>query len=182
MRVSVVGLYAFILATATAVAGCGSSAGIPPPTGAALGDAIRRDGRPWMDAKFKKQTLLYVSNTNGVVNVYEYWTHKLVGVLTKFTQPAGSCADKGGDVYIVDYQAQTISEYAHGGKKPIDVINDSYYPYACSVDRTTGDLAVANYRQPYYSLTKLGYETGNLAIYKSGKGKPTYYPRMNFAT
>ena len=135
-----------------------------------------------MDAKFKKQTLLYVSNTNGVVNVYEYWTHKLVGVLTKFTQPAGSCADKGGDVYIVDYQAQTISEYAHGGKKPIDVINDSYYPYACSVDRTTGDLAVANYRQPYYSLTKLGYETGNLAIYKSGKGKPTYYPRMNFAT
>ncbi len=70
----------------------------------------------------KQRDLLYVSNADGTVSVYRYWQRTLVGVLTNFTQPMGECADAAGDVYITDYAASTISEYAHGGTKPIRVL------------------------------------------------------------
>jgi hypothetical protein len=176
MRFSRFGLHSCGLAVAGALAGCGGF-GPMPPQGGAIGNSgiAQLDGGTWVAAGLGKQTVLYVSNGNGVVNVYEYWTHKLVGVLTKFTQPAGECVDKSGDVYIVDYQAKTISEYVHGGKKPIEVIQDSYQPLACSVDRTTGNLAVANYGETYADGEPAYEGDGNLAIYLHGKGKPTFY-------
>ncbi len=174
MRVSDLRIFGITLATAAALAGCGGSASLTPPDAATLSGPARPDGRSWMAAGQTNQDLLYVSNKNGVVNVYRYWQHKLVGVLTNFTQPAGACADKAGNVYIVDYLGKTVSEYAHGGTKPMRVISDSYMPFACSVDRTTGNLAVANYGQAY-DLNDPAYKGGNLAVYLHAKGKPTYY-------
>jgi hypothetical protein len=88
--------------------------------------------------------------------------------LTNFTSPYGACVGKAGVVYIVDYNAKKISEYAHGGTKPLHVIDDSpNEPIGCAVDRATGNLAVANYDEGYY---------GNLAIYPHGRGKPATYP------
>jgi hypothetical protein len=53
-----------------------------------------------------------------------------------------------------------IAEYAHGGTAPLRIIADPYgYPTGCSVDNTTGKLAVANFLSP--SIAPLG----NLAVY-----------------
>src|SRR5580704_1128033 len=109
-----------------------------------------RNGRrvSWMTKGMNDIDLLYVSNANGFVNVYRFWQHTLVGVLTNFTQPTGECADAAGNVYIVDHSTSKIYEYAHGGTKAIKTLDDSASsPDGCSVDHNTGNLAVAN--DPY---------------------------------
>ena len=73
----------------------------------------------WMSPDAKSVDLLYVSNSNAEVTVYQYWRHNLVGVLTSFNQPKGICADNNQNIYVADYSGQEIDEYAHGGTKPI---------------------------------------------------------------
>lgn len=148
------------------------SAGATVPYAAAANAATA--GRTLRSPSWMKpavnQELLYVSNANGIVNVYRYWQHDLVGELTDFTQPEGECADAKGDVYITDYSTGDIDEYAHGGTTALRVIDESgYNPYACAIDPKTGDLAVANYGKGGY------YTQGSLAIYAHAKGEPTYY-------
>ena len=123
--------------------------------------------KSWMDAGLKNQDLLYVTNQNGLVNVYRYSQHTLVGVLTDFEQPMGECIDASGHVYITDYQADEIAEYAHGVKKPIYIIKDSDGPYGCAVDPRTGNLAVANFGPLY--------KNGNFEVYVHARGKPIIY-------
>ncbi|MGC2404789.1 MAG: hypothetical protein WA431_00055, partial [Candidatus Cybelea sp.] len=142
------------------LAGCGGvSQTLPQPLLSA----------PPLDRKLKQRDLLYISNGNGTVNVYRYWQRTLVGVLTNFTQPEGECADQAGNVYIADYAEQKTFEYAHGGKKPINSIDDApYNPYDCSVDPSTGNLAIASSAYGYYT-------PGSIAIYPNGSGKPIFY-------
>jgi len=120
-----------------------------------------------MDGGLKNQDLLYVTNQNGLVNVYRYQQHTLAGVLTDFEQPMGECVDASGNVYITDYQANRVEEYVHGAKKPTYVIKDTYGPYGCAIDPKTGNLALANFG-PYD-------EDGNLEIYVHARGKPIIY-------
>lgn len=161
-----------ICLAAAVLEGCGSSRALGPAPVAPEPQA-HYTGPSWTAAGLADHDLLYVTNGNGLVSVYRYWQHTLVGVLTKFVSPAGECVDKAQNVYITDLGAETVVEYAHGGKKPIATIDDSpYEPYACSVDPKTGNLAVANYETYGYSYNN---NTGNIAIYPHGKGKPTYY-------
>lgn len=72
-------------------------------------------------------------------------------------------------MYITDRVAENIVEYAHGGTSPIAVINDyGFQDYACSVDPTTGNLAVAN------SYQRDG-NAGGIAIFPPGGGEPHNY-------
>ena len=87
----------------------------------------------------------------------------------------GECVDGAGDVYITDYQAQTIDEYAHGSTKQLRAISDSYKPYGW---QSTQDrrLAVANFGETYEAGLRSAYVgEGNLAIYVHAKGQPIYY-------
>lgn len=162
-------LWAAILAM---LAACGASptqngawAAVPPNAGSLL---RLTHGASWM-AGPAKEDLLYISDGNGEVTVYRYWQRKIVGLLTDFTQPMGECVDKSGDVFITDYAEQHIVEYRHGATKPIRTLNDApYTPYACSVDFSTGNLAVAN-------LNGGSSNEGNVAIYAHASGVPTYY-------
>jgi len=127
-------------------------------------------GPSWMDAGAAGKYLLYVSNGNGIVNVYRYWQRNLVGELTNFSQPKGQCSDRSGNVYITDYGSYSIVEYAHGATDPIRTIDDSpYRPYACAIDPKTGSLAVANYSEDS------SYTQGNVAVYAHARGKPVFY-------
>jgi DNA-binding beta-propeller fold protein YncE len=127
-----------------------------------------------MDVGTKNETLLYVTNSDGLVSVYRYWQHTLVGVLTPFRMPLGECVDAAGDVYIADYSEKALLEYAHGSAKPLRRILDTgFHPYGCAVDPATGNLAVANYEDTTYS--GYGDDTGNVAIYLGAKGNPVYY-------
>ncbi|MGA8384651.1 MAG: hypothetical protein WB687_05100 [Candidatus Cybelea sp.] len=119
-----------------------------------------------IDGNQAKQDLLYVSNNNDEVTVYDYSSQKLVGILTDFTQPRGECVDGRGNVYITDTSAERVLEFAHGGKKPIEKYDDSPdSPYACAIDPTTGDLAVANDDG----------SSGNIAIWSNGTSQRTTY-------
>jgi hypothetical protein len=145
------------------------------------GKSIHPDQRrSWMspDAK-KKNMLLYISDeVTDDAYVYTYRggnrVGKLVGTLSGFNVPAGECVDKVGDVFITNSQAQTVSEYAHGGTTPIATLNDlsGEFPFACSVDPTTGNLAVTN----LFSA----YGAGNIAIFANAQGTPAIYSGAAF--
>ena len=66
--------------------------------------------------------------------------------LTGFATPYGECVDEKGDVFILNFDGESIVEYAHGGTAPIATLNDpGEKPSGCSVNPATGDLAVTNF-------------------------------------
>jgi hypothetical protein len=118
--------------------------------------------------------LLYVSDTGtSDVYVFSYPQGTLQQTLTGFTDPAGECVDKRGNVFITNTGASNIVEYAHGGSTPIAMLNDpGYFPVGCSIDPTTGNLAVTN-------DTTVSGGQGDLVIYEGAKGKP--HARFTYA-
>jgi hypothetical protein len=129
--------------------------------------------KSWMNPDAKDtQYLLYTSDeATGTVNVYAHRSNgKLVGQLTGFQFPYGECIDASSNVYIADFAANDIVEYAHGGTTPINTIQDRYgFPIGCSVDPTTGDLAVANFEGVGKTCM------GGIVIYKDATGKGKLY-------
>ena len=118
---------------AALVSGCGGSQS-SPLNAPAIGASANRT-QSWIDPAAKKQSLLYVSSvlTNDVY-IYSYKTQQLVGTLTGFSTPYGICADKAGNVWIVNDGAQQVVEYAHGGTSPILTLSDpGEYPEGCAV-------------------------------------------------
>src|SRR5579863_4497346 len=132
----------FVAAAAALLQGCGG----PQVMGAQAGTNAAGARSPVKAAASK--ILLYVSDVEtGTVQFYDYPDPKQsVGELTGFGAPMGLCSDASGNVWITDGKNQNIVEYAHGGTSAIGTVSDSgYAPYACSVDPTTGNLAVSNH-------------------------------------
>jgi hypothetical protein len=144
------------------LAGCGAPRPIGAPGAIAVAPGQKLEGS-WMRADAKSGDLLYVSNPgNDTVTVYGYQSRKLVGTLDGFSSPAGLCADTAGDVWITNEGEHDVIEYAHGGTQPIQTLDDgSEQPSACSVDKTTGNLAVLN--------------ADDVAVYSDASGSPTLY-------
>jgi hypothetical protein len=118
--------------------------------------------------------LLYVSGRSRVgpgrseVYVYSYPTGKQLATLTGLDQPSGECVDKAGNIFVTNNGGTRIFEYAHGGKTPIARLEDpAIQPSDCSVDPTTGNLAVTNFQGVN--------DRGSVSIYKRAKGTPTVY-------
>jgi hypothetical protein len=147
---------------ATLLAGCGGShlpvgmAGVQPNS---VSDSIAMTGprsvvrskqpdhgRSWMLPEAKRaKKLLYVSDWGTEdVFVYDYKTGALVGTLTNLESPYGQCVDKKGDVWIVSRSGGYVVKYAHGGSEPLKKVTTDQQPIGCSVDPTTGNLAVAS--------------------------------------
>lgn len=170
--------YALSIGVAAAfLTSCGGSQppigapGAMPQTSAFATHADR--GTSWMRPEAKGQDLLYWSSNGSSVRVYRYWVRKRVGTLTGFSETWGMCVDPAQDVYIVDYKAEKIIEYAHGEPKRMRVVDDSpYQPVGCAVNPDNGDLAIANHQTGPSG-------TGNIAIYREAKGKPTLYQDPN---
>ncbi|MBV8530909.1 MAG: hypothetical protein JO104_06295 [Candidatus Eremiobacteraeota bacterium] len=112
--------------------------------------------------------LLYVTNYYAN-DVLVYSNNKLVGTLTGFNGPDGICTDLAGDVWITNNLAGNAVEYAHGGTAPVSMVSDpNVYPLGCSVDPTTGNLAIAN-------IYATKGTQGSIAIYAGAQGPPAYY-------
>lgn len=154
-------------ALSSLLAGCGgalpSNSAVAPLDGAPLGTS-------WFRSDAKSTALLYETNGNdGTVHAYSYPSGTLEGELTGFKEPYGACTDKMGNVWIVDDEASSITQYAHGASKPTRTLSDSgEYPAGCSVDPATGNLAVMN-----YETTARGQ--GGISIYRKAKGSPKSY-------
>jgi hypothetical protein len=159
---------------AAMLVGCGARNPYPDPTGSS--GVMPQIPRSSMLPQAKAGALLYVSNyRNGTVNVYTYPEGSQVDTLTGFAKPLGECADAAGDVFIANSADRDIVEYAHGGSEPIATLNDSvYYPNGCSVDPTTGNLAVSN------GQSKKRDGSGSIAIYPHAQGKPKYYTGVQY--
>ena len=129
--------------------------------------------RSWMSPDSKKQTLLYVSDQKtGDVYVYSYPAGNLVGTLTGFAAPYGQCTDKSGNVFIAQFEASEVTEYAHGGTSPIQTLSlPGQYPMGCSVDPKTGNLAVATFVSDNYP--------GGISIFHHATGTPKEYQAPN---
>jgi hypothetical protein len=171
----------WLVAAAVAVALCAgcaavsTSGGTFAPAGSGANGATTVTRSAWMQPDAQRKSLLYVSSvlTNDVY-VYSYANQTLVGTLTGFKQPYGLCVDKTGDVWIVDDGAQQIVEYKHGGASPIATLSDpGEYPEGCSVDPTTGNLAVTN----FYSTSG----NGSVSIYANASGEPKIYSDSSIA-
>ncbi len=165
---------AYCLSVALALlAGCvGSQPPIAVPGAILQGSAIATHADPsksWMlpEAKTIKR-LLYISDDGnssaGQVLVYDYNSGDLVGTLSGFQRPWGQCVDSKGDVWIADLDADTVSEYAHGGITAIGSVR-AISPGGCAIS-TNGDLAVT-------AQSRSGPD--ELEIWKNARGEPSIY-------
>jgi hypothetical protein len=159
-----------LCAAASASAGCGSqpqsaASALLPFESSAPAHLARPQSR--MPSRTKRERLLYVSDEFGNVDFYSYPDGRYRGELHAGS-PRGLCSDKTGDVFVVDAEAEVdeIDEYSYGGTSPINILYDfGYYPFGCSVDPTTGNVAVAG-----------GTRTAaNIAVYAKGQGSPKHY-------
>jgi hypothetical protein len=158
--------------------------GAPPPQGfvpsasVQSGSALHDRGGSWILPEAKKSDLLYVSDLLAqVVDIYTYGHgYKLVGELTGFFNPEGLCVDKKGNAYVTNDTSEgvyQITEYAHASTSPIRTLNDpDGRANGCSVDPTTGNLAVADFWGPSEII-------GNVAVYPKASGTPTSYSNPN---
>jgi hypothetical protein len=162
-----------VYVTAALLAGCGGS---QPPIGApgavpqASAIATHADrGKSWMLPEAKRKDLLYLAEFGPNVFVYSYPEGKHVGTLTGFGAAPYECADKSGDVFIASFQGSNegIYEYAHGGAQPINFLPLSG-AFACSVDPTTGNLAV------------IREDGGGVYVYADAQGTPIVYTDSDF--
>jgi hypothetical protein len=119
------------------------------------------------EKKGAKAALIYTGDeeTNDVY-VYDYSNGKSVGTLTGFDEPYGGCVDAKGDVYITNYGAGTVVEYAHAGTEVIDTYDSGGTPVGCSVD-SKGDVAVTSF-DPGEAVVFAGGNPMNGATYSGG--------------
>jgi hypothetical protein len=158
---------------AALLAGCGGSQppigapGAMPQTSVA---AVRAEGDgSWMASDGASQDLLYVTSGDWV-DVFSYPAGKLKGVLTKFHSAVGECSDKSGNVFIANQMPPVLYEFAHGGTRPIATLRvpkTAVEPVGCSIDPTTGNLAV------------VGFSHG-VEVFKAARGTPTFYRDKNY--
>jgi hypothetical protein len=152
-------------------AGCGGPAAPVQSPQAPARPALQFDPTgSWMAPAATRQDLIYVSDSQGKVDVFSYPGEKQVGLLQGFKSPAGVCSDKStGDVYVVDTTGLEVLKYKHGGTKPIKTLTlFGYFPFGCAVDPATHDLAVAD-----VSGNPSG--PGSLSIFRPGAFFPSNY-------
>ncbi|MBV8531680.1 MAG: hypothetical protein JO104_10215 [Candidatus Eremiobacteraeota bacterium] len=146
------------LGTCAAVAmlsGCGAQSGAALPrsllTGPSAAAAPQPASKPYNGA------YLYASgDASGYVLTYP--SGKLVGTISGTA--LGTCSDAGGNVYFGE--VRQVAEFAHGGTTPSATYPVPGTAAACSVDPTTGNLAVV-----VFCLTGCGDE---VAIFPPGAG------------
>lgn len=161
------------------LAGCGGSQppiGVPPslPQTFAIATHTERGGS-WMRPEARNENLLYASDNSGNVYVYSYPALKLVGTLSLPQVTFGLCTDNKSDIFVtmngsISTETSNVYEYAHGGTKPIAILNDPGIGNGCAVDPNTGNLAVTNW------FGRLGsYDHGNVAVFQNASGSPSVY-------
>lgn len=175
-----------VLTAAAVLAACTSSPQRFGPSGTAsvpdilvakhpADSSVRPDlHKSWMEPNVKG-ALLYIADAGvGDVFVYSWPALRLIGNLSGFKVPQDVCVDAAGNVWIVNTARSQLLEYARGGLKPIATLDDpGQYPVGCSIDETTGNLAVTN-------IISRQYGPGSLSIYKAAQGSPKVFSDPTF--
>jgi hypothetical protein len=170
-------------AAAAALAGCVTTAS--PYGGAEAPPGAKVQARTASTASRpvpQRQALLYLMTDANFAYVADYPSGKSLHKVSfgGDANATGICSDASGHVFMTaeikegNYFTGYIYEFAHDGISPIATLEESgYTPTGCSVDPTTGDLAVTN--------TFDGNCQGSVvAIYPDAEGTPTTYDVMGF--
>jgi hypothetical protein len=165
---------------AAMLAGCGGSPPTAIPQGASSVVQVGRSQSPFDSLKKVTSGYLYVSNYQyDEIVLYSYdpktMTLTAIGQINpqSIRTPLGSCSDAGGNVYVVGTAGTgdtgAIVELAFGTVTVMQTLSDNTGPPSgCSVDPTTGNLAVTN-SSSYYTSS---YHLAQVLIYKNGSGTP----------
>lgn len=114
--------------------------------------------------KAKSGDLIYGVGGCGGTCVISYPGGKLVGSLSG--GGTGACSDAAGHVFITNNTI--VTEYAHGGRKPINTLSlPGGSAGGCSVDPTTQNLAVV-----------FAGQAGDVAVFANEQGSPSLYQSM----
>jgi hypothetical protein len=143
-----------------ALAGCGGTAGTTStlPMGAIALSRAHHSG--------SSGDLLYVSDLAGNdIRVFRYPQLGLVRTISGIAEPRGLCSDANGDVFVTSYQGNNVLEFAHGARTPMATLGTPGSPEACSIDPTTGNLAV----------TFVGSGALGVAVFPNASGTPSVY-------
>jgi hypothetical protein len=121
----------------------------------------------------KRHDLLYISYyEDQTIGVFDYPSLKAVGTIAGRGDVLGLCTNAAGDVFVGS--GGVIYEYKHGGTTPIATLYDGKrYAWACSVDPSTGNLAVVSTASP-------SGDNGDVAIYARARGTPKKYRSARF--
>lgn len=162
---------AVVLTACTAGIRTQPAAGAAATPGAPAVAPANRQKRSWIKPGVASQKLLYVTDVvTDTVAIYTYPGLTYAGELTGFSTPNGTCADRAGNVWIVDGFAGKIFEYAHAGTSPVNTLNTGQFPAACAINRKTGDLAI--------TMSVSG--AARVAVFRDAAGSPTMYADSAF--
>ena len=131
-------------------------------------------GNSWMSPAAKTtKKLLYISDGNDDVYVFDYRTSALLGKLSGYGQfSQGQCVDRRGNVWFTELgffgSGGAAVEYAHGGRTPLRSLETEGSSIGCSIDPTSGDLAVAN-------VSSGGSAPAEIVVFKNASGTPAAY-------
>jgi hypothetical protein len=165
----------FLLSSCVAAAmfaGCGGS---QPPIGApgAMPQGVQYSNQRLHKTSGSSGDLIYVTTSKAIV-VVSYPNWQIVATIPGNWSNNFICSDpKTGNVFVTSAnysQSPQVIEYAHGGTTPIATLNvpsGYYYLFGCSVDPTTGNLAVA--------ATGAGFIHGAILVYVGAQGNPVVY-------
>jgi hypothetical protein len=144
-----------VVAAATLLAGCGGSQSLnSPPVAMPQSQSITTHAVPGslsMSPDFKSADLLYVTDVaTQKLDVLSYPQGVFLGTFSSgLLSPAGECVDSAGDVYVANKGMHNVLIYDRGSFGPPTAVKDpGYQPEDCSIDPTTGDLAVSNSSTP----------------------------------
>jgi hypothetical protein len=146
------------------LAGCGGAQGVAPNAATVSAPQGAASTRSWLSPSGLRSALVYLA-IEGTILVYSYPGGKQVGTLTDVKNPGALCSDTSGNVWVTELDSRrhsTLLKYAHDGSKPIANLSLNSRANACSVDPSTGNLAV-------------GTLNSNVAVWTNGQGSPTLY-------
>lgn len=139
---------------ALALCACSSPATSPQPFGstpvalhAPSGVAHPDRGPSWIAPDAQLHDLLYVSDTGGdALDIYAYPGGGKSGEITNLADPEGLCTDSTGAVWAVLQKNFSVAKFGHAGKKRLATLKtgSAQRLIDCSVDPTTGNLAVTD--------------------------------------
>lgn len=157
-----------------AVGGCAGDASAPLPIPHSGG--VSR-ARSWASPLVAGPLIYVADRAAGAVYMYGGHPLKQVGEITGFSLPSSMCVDAAQNVFVVDYSAQQISEYAHDSTTPIETLDDhAGHPLGCAVDPKSGDLAVSNYSDASFK------EPGNVVVFRQARGAGHKKEIINMST
>jgi len=116
------------------------------------------------------------ASTGWNVYIFDFPSGTPAGQLGGFDQgfeKNGLCLDGANDLFVTGWNHDSLKgqtyEFGPGSQTPIEKLTTGGVAHTCSVDPTTGNLAIAEIKD------KLRDDHGAIAVFAGAQGDPTYY-------